>query len=179
MEGIGLFGQQPAIPSIAAPIINQAASAAKANADKPKTESETSPVMDFLSKGISQIANVGGGIVKSLLPMKDGMKLPPIMNMVEALPPEINTIADAIAPPTEAQMAAAPVALEPPSLSGSFEMHFNPTITINGNADSSTVSQMEGALSQMKAEMMREFERKLDSMLSTREHRQRRTSLAT
>ena len=176
MAGIGLFGQQPA--PIAAQIINQAAPAAKANTGKPKTEQAASPVMDFLSKGIGQIANVGG-IVKSLLPTKEGLELPPIMNMVEALPPEINTIADAVAPPTEAQIAAAPVAVEPPSVSGNFEMHFNPTITINGNADSSTVSQLEGALSQMKAELMREFERKLDGMLSAREHRQRRISLAT
>ena len=105
--------------------------------------------------------------------------LPPIMNMVEALPPEISTIADVMAPPTEAQMAAAPVALEPPSAGGSFEINFNPQITINGNADSNTVAQMSSELSKLKAELMRDLRREFGSMVADFKHNERRTSLAT
>jgi hypothetical protein len=114
--------------------------------------------------------------------MSKGNAIPftiPIMNMVETLPPEINTIADVITPPTEAQMAAAPVALEPPIMGGSFEINFNPQITINGNADNNTVSQMSSELSRLKAELMRELRREFGSMVADYKHNERRTSFAT
>ncbi len=117
--------------------------------------------------------------LKSFLPIEGSFELPPIMNMVEALPPEISSIADVIAPPTEAQMAAAPIALEPTSEGGSFEINFSPQITINGNADSGTVSQMEGVLAKIKADLMREVERKFGGMMADYNHNQRRRSLAT
>ena len=88
-------------------------------------------------------------------------------------------ISDILAPPTEAQIAAAPVALEPTSQVSSFEVNFSPQITINGNADSNTVSQMSNELSRLKAELMRELRREFGSMVADYKHNERRTSLAT
>ena len=152
------------------PITNQPMSA---------NERAASPVMDFLSKGIGKLSSAGGEIVKSLLPMKQGINLPPIMNMMEALPPEISTIAEVVSPPTEAQMAAAPIAYEPPSAGGEVSISFNPQITIQGNADSGTVSQMGDMLSKLKAELMREVRRELGGMMADHQRNQRRLSYAT
>ena len=134
--------------------------------------------MDWLSGGINKLIATGGEMARSLLPMKQDISLPPIMDMVGALPPEIGTIAEIAMPPTEADMAAAPVALEP---TGGGDMHFEyhaPSITINGNADGGTVSQIEDVLAKAKAEWMREVERKFGSMYSNMRHNERRTSFA-
>lgn len=101
------------------------------------------------------------------------------MSMMDALPPTIGAIAELAMPPTEAEMAAAPVALEPPAMGGNIEVNFNPQITIQGNADGGTVSQMGDMLTQLKAELMREVERKLGGMLAAEAHERRRTSYAT
>ena len=130
------------------------------------------------AQGIGKMPGLGG-IFQSILPPAPNIELPPIMNMVEALPPDISTIADIIAPPTEAQMAAAPIALESPSAGGSFEINFNPQITIQGNADSGTVSQMGDMLSKLKAELIREVRREFGGMMADHQHNQRRASFAT
>ena len=113
------------------------------------------------------------------VPKMSYISYPPIMNQASALPPEISTIAEIATPPTEAEMAAAPIAYEPPMAGGDISVNFNPQITIQGNASEETVAQMENALSQMKAELMREFERRLPSMMNSYNHNQRRRSLAT
>ena len=141
------------------------------------------------SKRAISLWNKAGEIL-GLLPKDSGVNmrmaeqarsiaLPPIMNTVEALPPDIGMISDILAPPTEAQIAAAPVALEPTSQVSSFEVNFSPQITINGNADSNTVSQMSNELSRLKAELMRELRREFGSMVADYKHNERRTSLAT
>jgi len=115
---------------------------------------------------------------KLSLPMKQGIHPPPIMNRVEALPPEINAIAEAAMPPTEADMAAAPVALEPQSGGDMYFEYHAPNIVINGNAGSGTVSQLEEALARAKADWMREVERKFGGMYNNMKHNERRTSFA-
>ena len=121
-----------------------------------------------------------GDIQRSAQAAKDSaIPIPSIMDMVDALPPEISTIAEVISPPTEAEMAAAPVAYEPPSTGGDIEVNFNPQITIQGNADSGTVSQMGDMLSKLKAELMREVRREFGNMKADFEHQERRRSYAT
>lgn len=121
-----------------------------------------------------------GDIQRTAQAAKDSaIPVPPIMDMVDALPPEISTIAEVISPPTEAEMAAAPVAYEPPSMGGDIEVNFNPQITIQGNADSGTVSQMGDMLSKLKAELMREVRREFGNMKADFEHQERRRSYAT
>ena len=147
-------------------------------APTPIVETAKPTPMDWLSGGINKLIATGGEMARSLLPMKQDISLPPIMDMVGALPPEIGTIAEIAMPPTEADMAAAPVALEP---TGGGDMHFEyhaPSITINGNADGGTVSQIEDVLAKAKAEWMREVERKFGSMYSNMRHNERRTSFA-
>ena len=121
-----------------------------------------------------------GDIQRTAQAAKDSaIPIPSIMDMVDALPPEISTIAEVISPPTEAEMAAAPVAYEPPSMGGDIEVNFNPQITIQGNADSGTVSQMGDMLSKLKAELMREVRREFGNMKADFEHQERRRSYAT
>lgn len=103
----------------------------------------------------------------------------PIMNMVETLPPKISTIAEMASPPTEAEMAATPVAYEPPSAGGEISVNFNPQITIQGSADSSTVSEMGDMLSKLKAQLLREVRREFGSIMADHQHNQRRASFAT
>lgn len=119
--------------------------------------------------------------VRNLAQVAGENKFPtlPAMSMMDALPPTIGAIAELAMPPTEAEMAAAPVALEPPAMGGNIEVNFNPQITIQGNADGGTVSQMGDMLTQLKAELMREVERKLGGMLAAEAHERRRTSYAT
>jgi len=136
---------------------------------------ELPPIMntvEALPPEVKSIANVAPSIIPA-------PELPPIMNTVEALPLDIGLISDILAPPTEAQIEAAPVAMEPVGTTSSFEINFNPQITINGNADSNTVSQMSNELSRLKAELMRELKREFSSMMADYNHNQRRTSLAT
>ena len=121
-----------------------------------------------------------GDIQRTTQAAKDSaIHMPSIMDMVDALPPEIGTIAEVISPPTEAEMAAAPVAYEPTSTGGDIEVNFNPQITIQGNADSGTVSQMGDMLSKLKAELMREVRREFGNMKADFEHQERRRSYAT
>ncbi len=121
-----------------------------------------------------------GDIQRTAQAAKDSaIPIPPIMDMVDALPPEISTIAEVISPPTEAEMAAAPIAYEPPSMGGDIVVNFNPQITIHGNADSGTVSQMGDMLSKLKAELMREVRREFGNMKADFEHQERRRSYAT
>lgn len=96
--------------------------------------------------------------------------------MLGVLPPEISTIADVIAPPSEAQMAAAPVALEPPSTGGHVQVEINmPAITIQGNADGNTVANIEAVI----ARAVRDLERRIPDIMKANSHNERRTSLAT
>lgn len=96
--------------------------------------------------------------------------------MLGVLPPEISTIADVIAPPSEAQMAAAPVALEPPSAGGHVQVEINmPAITIQGNADGNTVANIEAVV----ARAVRDLERRIPDIMKANSHNERRTSLAT
>ena len=121
-----------------------------------------------------------GDIQRTAQAAKDSaIPIPSIMDMVDALPPEISTIAEVISPPTEAEMAATPIAYELPSMGGDIEVNFNPQITIQGNADSGTVSQMGDMLSKLKAELMREVRREFGNMKADFEHQERRRSYAT
>jgi len=65
------------------------------------------------------------------------------------------------------------------STGGDIEVNFNPQITIQGNADSGTVSQMGDMLSKLKAELMREVRREFGNMKADFEHQERRRSYAT
>jgi len=112
-------------------------------------------------------------------PIESGLTMPPFMNMVDALPPEISAIAEIASPPTEAEMAAAPIAYEPPSAGGEISVNFNPQITIQGNANEETVSQMEGMLSKLKSELLRELRREYPNIAADYQHNQRRRSFAT
>lgn len=109
----------------------------------------------------------------------DFIEMPSVMKMAEALPPEISTIAEVAFQPTEAQMLEAPIAYEPPSMGGEISINFNPQITIQGNADEGTVSQMGDMLARMKAELMREVRREFGGMMADHQHNQRRRSYAT
>ena len=54
-----------------------------------------------------------------------------------------------------------------------------PAITINGNADAGTVTQLEGLMDQMKADLMREVRKQFPGMVASNDHRERRLSYAT
>ena len=112
-------------------------------------------------------------------PIESGLTMPQIMNQAFALPPEISTIAEIASPPTEAEMEAAPIAYEPPSAGGEISVNFNPQITIQGNANEETVSQMEGMLSKLKSELLRELRREYPNIAADYQHNQRRRSFAT
>ena len=74
-------------------------------------------------------------------------------NMQGILPPDINTTAELAAPPTEAQVAAAPVAREPYREAGDVKIEYKPTITIQGGAGSEVVHQIQDVLRQGKDEL--------------------------
>ena len=69
-----------------------------------------------------------------------------------------------------------PLAMEPRgSESTSIEINM-PSITIQGNADANIVSQMEGVLARMKADIMREMEKQFGVMQERNSHQERRLS---
>lgn len=107
--------------------------------------------------------------------------LPPMMSAVDvlpknmpALPPDINTVAEIAAPPTEAQQAAAPVARDPHVGAGDIKIEYNPKITIQGNAGSETVQQLQGILAQGKDEL----KALVLQVLREQQIKERRTSFA-
>ena len=98
--------------------------------------------------------------------------------MLGVLPADIGTMAEIAAPPTASEMAATPIALEPAG-GGDVSIEINmPSITINGNADASTVSQLEDTMARLKADLMREMERQFPAMMARNAHYGRRTSYA-
>ena len=104
----------------------------------------------------------------------------PILELANALPADMGTVAEIVAPPTEAEMAAAPVAMEPVGSIGTNTIEINmPAITINGNADAGTVNQLEGLMEKMKADLMREVRKQFPGMVASNDHRERRLSYAT
>lgn len=97
-------------------------------------------------------------------------------NTMQDIPTGIGAIAEMVSPPTEAQMAAAPVALEPIAEGGDVHVEINmPSITVQGSADSDTVESMKEMLNRA----VRELERKMPDIINSYQHRQRRVSLAT
>lgn len=97
-------------------------------------------------------------------------------NTMQDIPTGIGAIAEMVSPPTEAQMAAAPVALEPITEGGDVHIEINmPSITVQGSADSDTVESMKEMLNRA----VRELERKMPDIINSYQHRQRRVSLAT
>lgn len=97
-------------------------------------------------------------------------------NTMQDIPTGIGAIAEMVSPPTEAQMAAAPVALEPIAEGGDVHIEINmPSITVQGSADSDTVESMKEMLNRA----VRELERKMPDIINSYQHRQRRVSLAT
>ena len=74
-------------------------------------------------------------------------------NMQGILPADINTTAELAAPPTEAQVAAAPVAREPYREAGDVKIEYKPTITVQGGAGSEIVHQIQDILSQGKDDL--------------------------
>ena len=98
--------------------------------------------------------------------------------MLGVLPADIGTMAEIAAPSTASEMAATPIALEPAG-GGDVSIEINmPSITINGNADASTVSQLEDTMARLKADLMREIERQFPAMMARNAHYGRRTSYA-
>lgn len=97
-------------------------------------------------------------------------------NTMQDIPTGIGAIAEMVSPPTEAQMAAAPVALEPIAEGGDVHIEINmPSITVQGSADRDTVESMKEMLNRA----VRELERKMPDIINSYQHRQRRVSLAT
>ncbi|MBQ8677579.1 MAG: hypothetical protein IJ529_03835, partial [Alphaproteobacteria bacterium] len=85
-------------------------------------------------------------------------------------------VAEITAP--EVEMPSLPSFLD----TGSQELHMEyhaPSITINGNADSGTVSQLEAVLARAKADWMREVQKNFGGMYNNMKHGQRRLSYVT
>lgn len=95
-------------------------------------------------------------------------------SMPGILPPDINTTAELAAPPTEAQVAAAPVAREPYRETGDVKIEYKPTITIQGGAGSEVVHQIQDILRQGKDEL----KALVLQVLREQEIKERRTSFA-
>lgn len=95
-------------------------------------------------------------------------------NMQGILPPDINTTAELAAPPTEAQVAAAPVAREPYREAGDVKIEYKPTITIQGGAGSEVVHQIQDILSQGKDDL----KALVLQVLREQQIKERRTSFA-
>jgi len=91
-----------------------------------------------------------------------------------ALSPDINTVAEIAAPPTEAQQAAAPVAREPHIGAGDIKIEYNPKITIQGNAGSEAMQHLQDILTQGKDEL----KALVLQVLREQEIKERRTSFA-
>lgn len=95
-------------------------------------------------------------------------------NMPGILPPDINTTAELAAPPTEAQVAAAPVAREPYHEARDVKIEYKPTITIQGGAGSEVVHQIQDILSQGKDDL----KALVLQVLREQQIKERRTSFA-
>lgn len=95
-------------------------------------------------------------------------------NMQGILPPDINTTAELAAPPTEAQVAAAPVAREPYREAGDVKIEYKPTISIQGGAGSEVVHQIQDILSQGKDDL----KALVLQVLREQQIKERRTSFA-
>ena len=150
----------------------------------------------FVGKGISRLLQKGGEMLQAILPMQkagaeatpmDPGMLPGIREMAAALPGAgmempalsgIGELAELAMPPSEAGTAM-PMAMEPPApIGGNVEVHFNPQITIQGNADSGTASQIEAILAREREKLLREVERRFPGMMERHEHYGRRVSFA-
>lgn len=95
-------------------------------------------------------------------------------NMQGILPPDISASAELAAPPTEAQIAAAPVAREPRYAANDVKIEYKPTITIQGGAGSDVVHQMQDILSQGRDEL----KALVLQVLREQDIKERRTSFA-
>ena len=98
----------------------------------------------------------------------------PTLDMLDILPPDISASAELAAPPTEAQIAAAPVAREPRYAANDVKIEYKPTITIQGGAGSDVVHQMQDILSQGRDEL----KALVLQVLREQEIKERRTSFA-
>lgn len=124
---------------------------------------------------IGMVGNIPSAI-EAIMPKTQS----PILELANALPADMGTVAEIVAPPAEAEMAAAPVAMEPVGSIGTNTIEINmPAITINGNADAGTVNQLEGLMEKMKADLMREVRKQFPGMVASNDHRERRLSYAT
>ena len=95
-------------------------------------------------------------------------------NMQGILPPDVNTTAELAAPPTEAQVAAAPVAREPYREAGDVKIEYKPTITVQGGAGSEIVHQIQDILNQGKDDL----KALVLQVLREQQIKERRTSFA-
>ena len=64
-------------------------------------------------------------------------------------------------------------------MGGAIEINYNPQITIQGNADGGTVSQLEELLASEREKILREVSKKFGGMMEVFMHEQRRRSYAT
>ena len=95
-------------------------------------------------------------------------------NIPGILPPDINTTAELAAPPTEAQVAAAPVARESYHEARDVKIEYKPTITIQGGVGSEVVHQIQDILSQGKDDL----KALVLQVLREQQIKERRTSFA-
>jgi TP901 family phage tail tape measure protein len=130
----------------------------------------------ILGKGLPKWMPQGAGFLGGMF------QRPPLeasIPMVNALPQDIGMLAELAMPGTEGAVEA-PMAMEPPSgMGGAIEINYNPQITIQGNADGSTVSQLEELLASEREKILHEVSKKFGGMMEVFMHEQRRRSYAT